>query len=41
MKQRYLLDTCICAYWLRDKQNVRDFENIRGIQIENWIVRDK
>ena len=24
MKQQYLLDTCICAYWLRDKQNVRE-----------------
>ena len=84
MKQKqYLLDTCICAYWLRDKQNVRehinaeekarlalagtptgefdlligctavakkmimvtenvkDFQNIQDIQIENWIERDK
>ena len=25
MKQsKYLLDTCICAYWLRDKMNVRE-----------------
>ena len=84
MKQKqYLLDTCICAYWLRDKRNVRehiyavekarlalagtptgefdlligctavskkmvlvtenvkDFQNIKDIQIENWIERDK
>jgi len=83
MKQKqYLLDTCICAYWLRDKRNVReqiyaeekarlalagtptgefdlligctavakkmimvtenvkDFQNIKDIQIENWIERD-
>ena len=91
MKQKqYLLDTCICAYWLRDKKNVReyinavgfdlyaeekarlamagtptgefdlligctavakdmifvtenvkDFQNIQGIQIENWIKKDR
>ena len=42
MKQKqYLLDTCICAYWLRDKQNVKDFQNIQGIQIENWIDRNR
>ncbi|MBO4673089.1 MAG: hypothetical protein J5616_01910 [Bacteroidaceae bacterium] len=62
MKQKYLLDTCICAYWLRDKQNIRerinavtavaedmimvtenvkDFQNILGIQIENWIDRKR
>ena len=22
-QQRYLLDTCICAYWLRDKYDVK------------------
>ena len=66
-RQQYLLDTNICAYWLRDKydvkhrvnavgmencyisevtvaedmvmvtQNVKDFKNIKGIRIENWI----
>ncbi len=53
-QQRYLLDTCICAYILRGKynligctavaedmvmvtQNVKDFKNIKGIRIENWI----
>jgi len=23
------------------KENVKDFQNIQGIQIENWIERDK
>ena len=40
-QQRYLLDTNICAYILRGKydlnQRVKDFKNINGIQIENWI----
>ncbi len=42
-RQRYLLDTCICAYWLRDKkmelvtENVKDFLNIKDIKIENWV----
>ena len=68
-RQLYLLDTCICIAWLRDKfgirerintvgfdnccisemtvaekmimvtENIDDFENIKGIQIENWIDR--
>lgn len=30
MKSKYLLDTCICVYWLRDKFNVRDHINAVG-----------
>ena len=31
MKQKqYLLDTCICAYWLRDKKNVKEYINMVG-----------
>ena len=33
MKQKYLLDTCICAYWLRDKQNIR--KRINAVGMEN------
>lgn len=89
-RQKYLLDTCICVYWLRDKfnvkdridsvgfdkyaeekarltiagtptgdfdlligctavakkmvmvtQNIKDFENIGHIKLENWISIDK
>lgn len=29
-QQRYLLDTCICAYWLRDKKNIRERINAVG-----------
>jgi len=36
----YMLDTNVCAFWLRDKYGVKDFQNIKGIQIENWIERD-
>jgi tRNA(fMet)-specific endonuclease VapC len=38
MKQKYLLDTCICAYWLRDKQNVR--ERINAISMENCYISE-
>ena len=37
MKQKYLLDTCICAYWLRDKQNIR--ERINAVGMENSTCR--
>lgn len=30
-RQKYLLDTCICVYWLRDKFNVKDHINKVGI----------
>ena len=36
-QQRYMLDTNICVFWLRDKFDVKDFKNITGIKIENWI----
>ena len=38
MKQKYLLDTCICAYWLRDKQNVR--ERINAVGMENCYISE-
>lgn len=30
-RQKYLLDTCICVYWLRDKFNVKDRVNSVGL----------
>ena len=39
MKQKqYLLDTCICAYWLRDKQNVK--ERINAVGFENCCISE-
>ena len=38
MTQRYLLDTCICAYWLRDKMNVR--EHINAVGFENCFISE-
>ena len=39
MKQKqYLLDTCICAYWLRDKQNIR--ERINAVGMENCYISE-
>jgi tRNA(fMet)-specific endonuclease VapC len=39
MKQKqYLLDTCICAYWLRDKLNVR--ERINAVGMENCYISE-
>ena len=38
MKQQYLLDTCICAYWLRDKQNVR--ERINAVGFDNCCISE-
>ena len=38
MNQRYLLDTCICAYWLRDKMNVR--EHINAVGFENCFISE-
>jgi tRNA(fMet)-specific endonuclease VapC len=31
-RQKYLLDTCICVYWLRDKFNVKDHVNRVGLE---------
>ena len=31
-RKQYLLDTCICAYWLRNKMNVRDCINTIGFE---------
>ena len=42
MKQKqYLLDTCICAYWLRDKQN-RETE-VSGFRffVSGWGENEK
>lgn len=38
MKQKYLLDTCICAYWLRDKKNVRD--RINAVGFDNCYISE-
>lgn len=39
MKQgKYLLDTCICAYWLRDKMNVR--ERINAVGFDNCYISE-
>ena len=39
MKQsKYLLDTCICAYWLRDKMNVR--ERINAVGFDNCCISE-
>ena len=39
MKQKqYLLDTCICAYLLRDKQNVR--ERINAVGFDNCYISE-
>ena len=38
MKQKYLLDTCICAYWLRDKQNVK--ERINAVGFNNCYISE-
>ena len=31
-RQKYLLDTCICIYWLRDKFGVKDYVNSVGME---------
>ena len=39
MKQKqYILDTCICAYWLRDKMNVR--EHINAVGFDNCCISE-
>ena len=37
-RQKYLLDTCICVYWLRDKHNIR--EHINKIGFENCFISE-
>ncbi len=36
--QKYLLDTCICIYWLRDKFGVKD--HINSVGIENCFISE-
>lgn len=39
MKQQcYLLDTCICAYWLRDKYDVK--YRVNDIGMENCYISE-
>lgn len=39
MKRRqYLLDTCICAYWLRDKYDVK--HRINAVGMENCYISE-
>lgn len=37
-RQRYLLDTCICICWLRDKFDVR--EHINAVGFENCCISE-
>lgn len=37
-RQKYLLDTCICVYWLRDKFNVKD--RIDSVGLENCYISE-
>ena len=37
-QQKYLLDTCICVYWLRDKFGVKDYINAVGM--ENCFISE-
>ena len=32
MRKKYLLDTCICVYWLRDKYDVKSYVNAVGMK---------
>ncbi len=39
MKRRqYLLDTCICAYWLRDKYDVK--HRVNAVGMENCYISE-
>ena len=31
-RQKYLLDTCICVYWLRDKYDIKSLVNAVGME---------
>ena len=37
-RQKYLLDTCICVYWLRDKYNVKD--RVNSVGLENCYISE-
>ncbi len=37
-KQKYLLDTCVCVFWLRDKYGVR--EHINAVGFENCFISE-
>jgi len=37
-QQRYLLDTCICAYWLHDKYDVKF--RINEVGMENCYISE-
>ena len=37
-RQKYLLDTCICVYWLRDKFNVKD--RVNSVGLENCYISE-
>ena len=37
-QQQYLLDTCICAYWLRDKYNVK--HHVNDVSMENCYISE-
>ena len=38
IRQRYLLDTCICVYWLRDKYDVK--YRVNDIGMENCYISE-
>ena len=37
-RQQYLLDTCVCVYWLRDKYNIKD--RINAVGMENCFISE-
>ena len=37
-RQKYLLDTCICIYWLRDKFNIKD--HVNSVGMENCFISE-
>ena len=37
-RQQYLLDTCICAYWLRDKYDVK--HRVNAVGMENCYISE-
>ena len=37
-RQKYLLDTCICIYWLRDKFDVKD--RVNSVGMENCFISE-
>ena len=41
MENCYISEVTVAEDMVMVTENVKDFQNIQGIQIENWIERDK